>query len=266
MDAQDEQDPAPLVTPNAGGDIQWVVDESPEDEPIETWDATASEPAEDTPQQEEEGLATLEAPAPEVPQTETEAPNDMSDSDDLLPALSEEEEEEEFDTVRPGQPSPVSHEPIAAEPVEEKPKGASVRLKTIKVSKKTAAPRQSASVRVSPSATPDEDVLALEDSFDFHQVDSEQTDGRADSLESEEDKERPNRTHRGKLRPSTECAQRGHPRGSRSVYSDVIDRDGQHYEAYLERGRVHLDLVIMDAPCLILPSQTTFIRITHILE
>ena len=25
-------------------------------------------------------------------------------------------------------------------------------------------------------------------------------------------------------------------------YSDVIDRDGQHYEAYLERGRVHLDL------------------------
>ena len=73
----------------------------------------------------------------------------MSDSDDLLPALSEEEEEEEFDTVRPGQPSPVSHEPIAAEPVEEKPKGASVRLKTIS-SKKTAAPRQSASVRVSP--------------------------------------------------------------------------------------------------------------------
>ena len=64
LDAQDEQDPAPLVTPNAGGDIQWVVDESPEDEPIETWDATASEPAEDTPQQQEEGLATLELQHP----------------------------------------------------------------------------------------------------------------------------------------------------------------------------------------------------------
>ena len=30
--------------------------------------------------------------------------------------------------------------------------------------------------------------MALGDSFDFHQVDSEQTDGMTDSLESEEDK------------------------------------------------------------------------------
>ena len=100
LDAQDEQDPAPLVTPNSGGDIQWVVDKS-EGEPIETWDAPLRNPL-NTPQQDEEGLAA-DSSTRGTASWEL-GTNDMSDSDDYF-SIGEEEEEEEFDTVRPSQPS-----------------------------------------------------------------------------------------------------------------------------------------------------------------
>ena len=244
LDAQDEHDPAPLTTPNSGNDIQWVVDESPEDEPIETWDATASLSADDTAQVDDDTIATLEAPAPNVPQatpsTEDTGVVDAAEPEDLLPALSEEEEEP--DIVHPGQQGPESNEPIAVETAAVKPKGASVRLKTIRVSKKTAAPRQSASVRLTPSTTPDEDVLALGDSFDFHQADSHQKDGTADAIESDEDQVARTALIAESLDQARNALKEGVLEEAVRFYSDVIDRDGQHYNAYLERGRVHLDL------------------------
>ena len=240
LDTKDEQHPVPLVASDTDSDIQWVVDDSPDEELIETWDATASEANEDEINDDlEEDATVIETIEAEAPSQAMEAKSatESLQTDDLLPALSDEDDDEDLDTVRPGQRSPFSEEPRP-----KSPNSASVRLKTIKVSKRTAVPRQSASVRVTPSSAQDDDVLELGDSSDFNQPDTSQAPQNENPSETEEEVEA-----RGALiSQSLELARGALKEGALSesvrFYSDVIDRDGQHYDAYLERGRVHLDL------------------------
>lgn len=250
LDTNDEQDPAPLITPDTSNDIQWVVDDSPEDEPIETWDATATESDEtihsndasdaiddtvtDTKVDDESPIQARNTESEEV--IDVIAAEAVVEETDLLPALSD-DEDDELDTVRPGQKSPVTDVAVAT-----RSKGASVRLKTIKVSKKTAAPRKSASIRVRPAAEPEEDVLALGDSYDFQSSTSNTTDSIQHPAETEEEANARFTLISESLDRAREALKEGALAEAVGFYSDVIDRDGKHYDAYLERGRVHLDL------------------------
>ena len=121
-----------------------------------------------------------------------------------------------------------------------KGRGASVKLNTIKVSKRTAAPRTRASVRVATADTPEE-ALAMGDSHDFAMPEMIAT------LSSDEhDTENGSKEVDPQIVEITENAKAALNEGALEdavdYYSDIIDIDGEHYEAFLRRGRVHLDL------------------------
>ena len=260
---EDELNPIPLSSPVDDGK-QYVFDDSP-DEPLSTQEVELvpiedeAETADDDFREEEETLVIRAADIDSLmsdgelidetePEPEPEPEPDLlpalsvedeaSESEpDLFPALSVEDEASEPDTDAMGDTAPMYDEP-------QKPQGASVRLKTIKVSKRTAANRTTASVRVSaaPEENKEEEVLAMSDTHEpvHHEVIATFEDDGED--EANEALTEAQARVIECMENAVNALKAGALEEAVDFYSDAIDTNGEHYEAYLGRGRVQLDL------------------------